>query len=131
MSPFCKMSCVIQRLKLAWGICSNVHVYPGSYEYMKSSSSSFFRLPCQMSRPIAWMKAAVACRPSRLQKSFSWTVVVVGQNVGCIHLFFTTWTLSRVSNTKGLVYVVGQSVMVCPQSKDDHLFSPSHHVVVV
>ena len=50
------------------------------YKFLIFSSSSSSRSPrSQMSRPVAWMKAAVARRPSRLQKSFSWTVVVVGQ----------------------------------------------------
>ena len=57
-----------------------------------------------------------------------WAVL---EDMGCIHLFFTTCTHSRVSNPECLVHVVGQSVVVSPQPKDYHLLSSSQLMIMV
>ena len=53
------------------------------------------------------------------------------EDVGSIHWPLATWTFTRLSNSEGPEHVVGQSVVVCSEPEDYHLFLPSKHVVLI
>ena len=53
------------------------------------------------------------------------------KDLGSIHWPLATWTFTRLSNSEGPKDVVGQSVVVCSQPEDYHLFLPSKHVVLI